>query len=438
MTSADKTELAAGDGAVKKIFRRLVPILVVLYVVAYIDRINIGFAALSMNQDLGLTAAMFGFANTAFYIAYSLFEVPSNMMMARYGARVWIPRIMITWGIASTVTMLVVGPYSLYFVRALVGLAEAGFLPGMLFYLGSWVPAAHRARANAIFLAALPIAIMIGSPVSALILQMDGWLGLEGWRWLFLIEGVPAVFLGMAIYFILPERPADAKWLTAEEKVALQRRLDAEQQAQPKIAHADKPHGVWQAIGNKKVISLGLVYFCLVATLNTLGIWSPLIVKEVLGGTDQVILIGFVGAIPPLLAIIGMLFFSAHSDRAGERNRYCARLLALSAAGWIIVVSGSSPTLKMIGLSICYIGSFSAMAIFWTAAGSLLPQGTRAVSIAAVSTIGTFASILSPSIVGVLRDLTASMAAGVWYSAVLLLIGTAFLWGITMPRALKT
>lgn len=217
--SASNTSNAAAtatsvDGAIKKAFRKLVPILVLLYVVAYIDRINVGFAALSMNEDLGLTAAMFGFASTAFYISYSLFEVPSNMMLARFGARLWIPRIMITWGIASTATMFVVGPYSLYFVRALVGLAEAGFLPGMLFYLGSWIPAAHRAKATAIFLAALPIAIMVGSPLSGLILHLDGRLGLDGWRWLFLLEGLPAIVLGIAAYFFLPNRPADATWLT--------------------------------------------------------------------------------------------------------------------------------------------------------------------------------------------------------------------------------
>jgi ACS family 4-hydroxyphenylacetate permease-like MFS transporter len=353
------------------------------------------------------------------------------MMLARYGARVWIPRIMITWGIASTATMFVVGPNSLYFVRALVGLAEAGFLPGMLFYLGNWIPAAHRAKANAIFLAALPIAIMIGSPLSGLILQLDGWLGLDGWRWLFLIEGVPAVFLGMAAYFLLPDRPADATWLTAAERTALQERIDAEQAVQPRKPATHASRRVWKAIGNIEVLALGLVYFCIVATVNTLGIWSPLIVKEVLGNTDRVVLIGFVGAIPPLLAIIGMLSFSAHSDRAGERNRYCACLMALSALGWLIVVSGSSPTLKMMGLSICYVGSFSAMAIFWTAANNLLPHATRAIGIAAVSTIGTFASILSPSIVGVLRDLTNNMTAGAWYAASLLVLGTLSLLAMT-------
>ena len=411
------------------------PVLVVLYVVAYIDRINVGFAALSMNQDLGLTAAMFGFASTAFYITYSLFEVPSNMMLARFGARVWIPRIMITWGIASTATMFVVGPYSLYFVRALVGLAEAGFLPGMLFYLGNWFPAAHRAKANAIFLAALPIAIMVGSPVSGLILQLDGWLGLDGWRWLFLLEGMPAVFLGIAAYFLLPDRPANAKWLTAGEKTQLQERLDLEQAVQPKTVQPKQSSSVWKAIAHKDVIALGVVYFCLVATVNTLGIWSPLIVKEVLNDTDRFVLVGFVGAIPPLLAIVGMLLFSAHSDRAGERTRHCASAMALSALGWLVMVFAASPAFKMAGLSTCYVGAFAAMAIFWTAANSLLEHATRAVGIAAVSTIGTFASIVSPSIVGILRDMTDTMAAGAWYAAVLLAFGTGSLLRMTVRTA---
>lgn len=433
VTATPISEAMAGDSAVKKAFRRLVPVVVVLYVIAYIDRINISFAALQMNEDLGLTAAMFGFANTAFYITYSLFEVPSNMMLARYGARVWIARIMITWGLASTATMLVIGPNSLYFIRALIGLAEAGFLPGMLFYLGSWIPATHRAKANAFFLAALPISIMIGSPLSGLILQMDGWLGLDGWRWLFLIEGLPAIFLGVAVFYLLPDRPADAKWLSAQEQTALQARLNREQAGAQPLEGASKP-SVWSTISSREVLTLGVVYFCLVATINTLGVWSPFIIKEVLNNTDHLVLIGFVGAIPPLLSIIGMLLFSAHSDRVGERNRYCAGLMALSVVGWAVVVFGTSPLVQMTGLSICYIGGFSAMALFWTAAGSLLPQATRAVSLAAVSTIGTLASILSPSIVGMLRDMTQSMVAGAWYSAGLLLVGTLSLLAMSLMR----
>lgn len=409
--------------AIRKIFRRLVPVLVVMYVIAYIDRVNIGFAALSMNQDLALTATMFGLANTAFYIAYSLFEVPSNVLLTKYGPRVWIARIMITWGIASTATMFVVGPNSLYTIRALVGLAEAGFLPGILYYLGSWVPAAHRGRATAIFMSALPIALMVGSPLSGLILMMDGWLGLAGWQWLFLIEGLPAVFLGIAVFKLLPDRPSEAKWLTPDESQALERQLAHERIGTPASGQKIDRKGILDAITNRTVLSLGVVYFCIVATVNTLGIWSPLIIKEALDNTENVLLIGIVGAIPPAFAILAMLLLGAHSDRKGERNVYCAALLVTATLGWILLVYGGSPVLRMTGLTVCYMAAFSAMSIFWTAANETIPTFGRAVGIAAVSTLGTFASILSPTLVGVLRDMTDNMAAGAWYSSILLLIG---------------
>lgn len=411
--------------AIKKVFRRLIPVLVLLYVIAYIDRVNIGFAALSMNQDLALTATMFGLANSAFYIAYSLFEIPSNVMLTKYGPRVWIARIMITWGLASTATMLVVGPYSLYTVRALVGLAEAGFLPGILYYLGSWVPAAHRGRATAIFLSALPIALMVGSPISGLILMMDGWLGLAGWRWLFLIEGLPAVVLGLAVFKLLPDRPSSATWLTAPESSALEAQLASERAGQPVSAQKVDMRSIWASASSKVVLSLGVVYFCIVATINTLGVWSPLIIREALNDTESTVLVGVMGAIPPAFAIIGMLYFGVRSDRTGERSLYCSVLLLIAILGWVLLIYGGIPLVKMAGLTICYMAAFSAMSIFWTAANETLPMEGRAVGIAAVSTLGTFASILSPTIVGALKDMTNSMSAGAWYSSVLLLLGAA-------------
>jgi ACS family 4-hydroxyphenylacetate permease-like MFS transporter len=424
----------AGQAALRKAFRRLVPCVVILYVIAYIDRINIGFAALSMNQDLGLTAAMFGFANTIFYIGYSFLEVPSNMLLARFGPRLWLARIMISWGIASAATMFVVGPHSLYGVRFLVGAAEAGALPGVLFYLANWFPSSHRGRANAFFLAALPIALLIGSPLSGLVLQMNGLWGLSGWRWLFLLEGLMAVICGFLVYLVLPNRPADAKWLSESERQDLQRQIDLERAALPPAQSTMLP-SVWSAIGNRQVIALGLVYFCIVGTVNTLGIWTPLLIKEMLHDTNRVMLIGFLGSIPALVALVSMLFFSAHSDKVGERNRYCAYLMGAAAIGWMIIVFGSNPAVQMLGLCICYMGAFAAMPVLWTAAGNLLPQGTRAVGIAAVSMIGTFASILSPSIVGVLRDMTHTMAAGAWYSTALLVAGMSAL--LTVPRQMK-
>ncbi|HEY7820503.1 MAG TPA: MFS transporter, partial [Vicinamibacteria bacterium] len=216
------------EPVIRKVSRRLIPFLFLLYVFAYLDRINIGFAALAMNRDLGLTATMFGIANTIFYVGYMLFEIPSNIALARFGARIWIPRIMITWGIASTATMLAASPTSLYLIRFFVGVAEAGFVPGVLLYLTYWFPPSHRARANAVFMVAMPVTIAFGASISGLVLEgLDGAFGMAGWRWLFLVEGLPSIVLGVIAAFYLTSRPAEARWLTPEEKSVLEASLTA-------------------------------------------------------------------------------------------------------------------------------------------------------------------------------------------------------------------
>ncbi|MBY0509304.1 MAG: MFS transporter [Rhodospirillaceae bacterium] len=414
------------EAAIKKAFRYLVPWLMLFYVLAYIDRINIGFAALTMNAELGLTFAMFGIANTAFYVMFSLFEVPSNMMLAKYGARVWIPRIMITWGLASIATMFAVGPYSLYALRALVGLAEAGLLPGIVYYMGYWFPQKHRARANAIFLAALPLSLMIGSPLSGLILQMDGFLGLAGWRWLFIIEGVPSVLLGFAVYFILPERPKNARWLSEEEKTALQTRMDKEHAVAPPMV-GKRPATKWQEVRSFKILALAVSYFCILATANSLGIWAPLIVKELLGNTERYVLVGFVTAIPPLFAMFAMQWVSRNSDRLNERTWHTVISMALGALGWMIVALTASPYTKMLGLTLCFVGTYSAMCVFWAMAAHTLSRQSQAVGIALISSIGTLASMISPTIIGYLRERTENFNAGIWYTTILLLLGVTLM-----------
>jgi len=237
-----------------KVFRRLIGFLFVAYFFSYLDRINIGFAALSMNKDLALTATMFGLANTLFYLTYMLFEVPSNLLLERFGARIWIARIMVTWGLASTATMFATGPYSLYLLRALVGLAEAGFVPGVILYLSYWFPAAHRARAMALLMMAMPATFMVGSPVSGLILQLHGAFGIAGWRWLFLLEGLPSIILGIVTYFYLTDRPKDAKWLTPAERNIVQQALDSETRTAP----AARTGSMWQELLGARVLLLSL------------------------------------------------------------------------------------------------------------------------------------------------------------------------------------
>ena len=281
------------DAAIKKVWRRLIPFLFVLYIFNYLDRINIGFAALSMNKDLLLTATTFGLANSIFYVGYVACEIPSNLLMVRYGARVWIARILVSWGLASAATMLVVGPNSLYLVRFLVGVLEAGFVPGVLLYLTYWIPNSHRARANGYLMMAQPVAMALGAGVSGLILDhLNGTWGLQGWRWLFLLEGLPAVILGVVAYVYLTDKPKNAAWLEETEKNTVTSML-ADDQPSSRQARAS----VWKQVTEPKILLLALAYFCLVNTINANATWIPTIVREVLKAYS-LSQVGFVTAIP--------------------------------------------------------------------------------------------------------------------------------------------
>jgi ACS family 4-hydroxyphenylacetate permease-like MFS transporter len=416
---AAAAEASEEKTVIGKVFRRLIWFCFALYIVAYLDRINIGYAALTMNKDLGLTATMFGFANTLFYTTYMLFEIPSNLLLVRFGARRWIARIMITWGLASAATMLVVGPNSLYFVRALVGLAEAGFVPGMLLYLSLWFPTAYRARVMSIFMTAMPVTMLLGSPLSGVILQMHGAFGIAGWRWLFLIEAVPSILLGLVALRFLTDRPAEAAWLTANERATLERSLARDTEAKPSAL----PRTMLQELGSATVLLLCLAYFCLVNSLNTFATWSPQIIRDVLGGNATPLAVGLVGAIPPIFTIIGMVLFGANSDRTGDRLWHTMLLFALAALGWTIVVVSGIPDIRLAGLNLVSVGAFTGMALFWAFCTPLLTLEQRPASIALISTAGILGSATSPTIVGFLRDLTHSFSSGLWYAVGLLVIG---------------
>lgn len=406
------------ESVIRKVSRRLIPFLFLLYIFSYLDRINIGFAALSMNRDLGLTATMFGIANTIFYVGYFLFEIPSNLMLARFGARVWIPRIMITWGIASTATMFAATPAGLYLIRFLVGVAEAGFLPGILLYLTYWFPQSHRARANAVFMLAMPVTIAFGASISGLILQWgDGFLGMAGWRWLFLIEGLPSVLLGIVAAFYLTSRPADAKWLTEEEKAALVGSL-----ASGEAGHSKK--SPWKELLGRNVILLSIAYFGLTMTLNTNATWTPQIAREALEGWS-LSLVGIVVAIPAILTAFVMPLWSARSDRRKERTLHIVLPMCLAALGWLLVATAPQPWARFVGLVWVSIGAFAAMAVFWTVPPVILSTPARPAGIAFISSCGILASATSPLLVGWLRDLTGSFTASVLFVAVVLVAAAA-------------
>jgi ACS family 4-hydroxyphenylacetate permease-like MFS transporter len=417
--------------AIRKVWLRLIPFLFVLYVFNYLDRINIGFAALSMNKALALTATTFGLANSIFYIGYVACEIPSNLLMARYGARVWIARILISWGLASAATMLVVGPNSLYLVRFLVGVLEAGFVPGVLLYLTYWIPDSHRARANGYLMMAQPVAMALGAGVSGLILQnMDGVSGLQGWRWLFLLEGLPAAILGVIAYVYLADRPDSAGWLDQAEKNTVKSLLAENSSLSGRQAEAS----VWKQVTAPKILLLALSYFCLVNTLNANATWIPTIVREVMKAYS-LSQVGFVTAIPAVCALILMPLWTRSSDRMQERVWHVVLALGLTAAGWLLVIFSPAPGLRLVGLIFTVSFGFCAMSTFWTLPQSLLSEAARPAGIALISAVGLLGSAVSPAVIGFLRDATGNFSAGLFYVTALLAVSIVLVLIVTRWRS---
>jgi MFS transporter, ACS family, 4-hydroxyphenylacetate permease len=422
------------DEVVRKVYRRLVWFLIVLFICSYLDRINISFAALAMNKDLNLTATTFGLASSIFYVAYIVAEIPSNMMMPRFGARIWIPRIMITWGLASAATMFATGPYSLYALRALTGLAEAGFMPGILLYLTYWFPSSYRARATAFFIMAQPITIMFGSSLSGLILDMQGFLGLAGWKWLFLLEGVPAIILGVIAYFYLADRPETAKWLSPREQEVLQNALARDEASGRKTGSATPKRGIFRELMSPPVLLLAFTYLGLVVSLITNSTWVPQIVRAVVPGGNFAT-IGLIAAIPPLAAILTMSAWGMDSDRRQERRWHVMLPMCLAALGWLCVALLGNPSGRLLGLVFCAVGTFAAQGIFWTLPATFLSAEARPIGIAMINTIGMLGTAIGPVVVGWLKDYTGTFSAGLIFVAGCILLGAACV--LSIPREKK-
>lgn len=434
---------AQQQSVINKLFRRLIVFLFVLFIFSFLDRINIGFAGLTMGQDLGLNATMFGLATTLFYATYVIFGIPSNVMLSIVGARRWIATIMVLWGIASTATMFATGPNSLYILRMLVGITEAGFLPGILLYLTYWFPAFFRARANALFMIAMPVTIALGSIVSGYILSMDGLLNLHGWQWLFLLEGFPSVLLGIMVWFWLDDSPSKAKWLTAEDKKCLQEMMDNDRLTlvQPEGAishHAMQQRSLWREVFTPIVLMYTLAYFCLTNTLSAISIWTPQILKS-FNESSSNITIGLLAAIPQICTILGMIYWSRHSDKHQERKHHTALPFLFAAAGWLLASATDHSLNQLFGIVMASTGSFSAMAIFWTTPDQSISLRARAIGIAVINATGNIGSALSPFMIGWLKDITGSFSSGLWFVAALLVIGAVIIWAIPMkgsrPRA---
>jgi len=412
-------DLVVNDVApvVAKARRRLIPFLFILYIVAYLDRINVGFAALQMNQALGFSATVYSVGAGIFFLSYGLFEVPSNVILARVGARRWIARIMISWGLVSSAMMFVRGPAGFYALRFLLGAAEAGFFPGIIFYLTRWFPARDRARSIATFMTAVLIAGVVGSPISGALLSLHG-LGLAGWQWLFLLEGIPAVVLGFVVLRSLPERPEDARWLSAAEKAALAARLEDEAQTMKAEART-----TGEALTSGRIWLLAIVYFTIPVTLYGIGFWLPQMIKAASGASNFIV--GVLSAIPYAAGAVAMVIAGRHSDRTGERRWHIAIAAVVSAIGLALSTQSIGVTSSIASLSVAMIGLASMMGPFWALATSTVRGVGAAASIALINSVGNTGGFLGPYLLGAINDATHSFAIGLVAIAAMLVAGAS-------------
>jgi ACS family tartrate transporter-like MFS transporter len=424
---------------IRKVSARLIPFLIVCYFIAYLDRVNVGFAALTMNKALGLTATMFGFGAGIFFITYFIFEVPSNLFLDRFGARKWIARIMVSWGILSGLMAFIPdiaritglsNETSFYTVRALLGCAEAGFFPGIIFYLTLWYPSVYRGRIIGSFMAAIPLSSAIGAPISGMILGMNGVAGLEGWQWLFIIEAAPAILLGFVTYFYLTDRPADAHWLETDERAWLSNRLDGERRQR----EAAQTLSISQAIFNPRVLALALVYFGLVACNYGVGFWLPQIIKQ-FGLTNA--MTGWVTAIPYAIGAAFMVWYGRRSDSKIERKAHAAVALVIAAVGIASSTLTSDPTLTIIAFSIGACGVFGALPVFWTLPTAVLSGSAAAAGIAVINSIGNLAGFAGPYAMGWIKDATGSFAGGLLLIASLAIVAMAIVLALGHNQALE-
>ncbi len=424
--AAAGTELAlVQKSALKKAAWRLVPILTIAYIFNYLDRTAISFAGLQMNQELGLTATQFGLAGSMFFYSYTLCEVPSNLALYKFGARLWIARIMISWGIISTGMAFVYDANSLYAMRLLLGIAEAGFFPGIAYFLSAWFPREYRSRMLAWFLIGIPGSSLIGGPLCTMLLQLDGLFGIAGWKWLFIMVSLPCVVLGLLVLKLLSDRPEEASWLTREEKDAITGMLAAETLDRPKSS-------LLGAITDIRIIILALVQFGFTLGSYGLGIWMPLILKEY---QLSDLAIGFLTVIPYLFAIIGMLLWAWYADKTGQKIVNLALACLLGTIGFAAYVVSGSLLISLFDLTLALIGVTAARGIFWSIPPRLLTGIGAAAGIAFINMIGTSGGGVGPVMMGALKDATGGFEYGILTMAAIMLI-TALL-AISLKLAVR-
>jgi D-galactonate transporter len=404
------------ESAYSKVTWRLVPYLFVCYIFCFLDRVNVGFAKLQMQQELGFSDTVYGFAAGIFFIGYFVFEIPSNLLLQKVGPRRWIARIMITWGIVSALTMYAKSPESFYVYRFLLGILEAGFFPGIILYLTYWYPAHRRVRITALFMTAIPLSGVIGGPLSGWILDtFSGASGLSGWQWLFLIEGVPSVILGVATLWYLDDRIAASKWLREEEKQLLEHYISQENKTKTR-------HSLRHALLEWKVWVFALTYFCFTAGVYAMSFWLPQMIKST--GVKSALAVGLLTALPCAFAAVGMVLIGGHSDRTLERRWHIFIVSVVGAMG--VVISATYPSSTWIAvLAACagWLGAASLVSLFWSVPTAILTGTAAAAGIALVNSMGNLSGFVAPYMLGYIKDATHSLSLGLYFLAGVVVLG---------------
>ena len=437
MTTPDPAILDIEKQTISRVTKRLVPFLILLFVVAFLDRTNVGFAALRMNEDIGINQTIYGLGAGIFFLGYFIFEVPSNIMLHRFGARVWIARIMVTWGIIASAMGLLQTAGHFITLRVLLGIAEAGFFPGVIYLLSLWFPARYRARMIATFYLGVPIAQVIGAPLSVGLMQLGDTLGVVGWRLMYMAEGIPAIVLGVVCYFYLTDRPADAHWLTPPQRAWLMDTLAREERDKPLAVGAAQSKGqmIRQVLCNRQVWLLALVYFGITSGSNAMNFFMPSVLQSFrasFGLELGLMQNGLITAIPYALAAVAMIVWSRRSDRLQERHWHAGGAALLASVSIALALLINQPWIIVIGFVLLAIGVYSAINVFWAVPGQVLTGVGAAAGIGLINSIGNLSGFSGPYITGLLYTTTGSYTPG--FLVIAALVGAAGIGMMLMPR----